>query len=114
MLSASRKEVLGTEKPLNRTHQLFSSYIMSESMDSMFSCEDIIVETVSSTKVIQKGNIAPIASSKQTEDITMKTDRKQRNADISDIIYLVRRERNMTFSSYNNTVKRKLTRRSSS
>ena len=55
-------------------------------MDSMFYHEDIIVETVSSTKIIEKGNIAPaIASSKQTEDITTKKGRKRRNTDISDI-----------------------------
>ena len=49
---------------------------MSESMDTMIFHEDIIVETVYSTKVIEKDNIAPpIASSKQTEDITTKKDR---------------------------------------
>ena len=59
---------------------------MFESMDSMFHHEDIIVDTISSTKVIEKGKIAPsIASSKQTEDITTKKGRKRRNADISDI-----------------------------
>ena len=59
---------------------------MSESMDSTFYHEDIIVETISSIKRIEKGNIAhPIASSKQTEDITTKKGRKRRNADISDI-----------------------------
>ena len=46
---------------------------MSESRDTMIFHEDIIAETFSSTKVIKKGNIAPpIASSKQTEDITTK------------------------------------------
>ena len=46
---------------------------MSESMDSMFSHEDIIVETVSSTKVIEKGDISPpIPFSKQTEHRTTK------------------------------------------
>ena len=59
---------------------------MSESMDSMFYHEDIIVESVSSTKRIEKGNIAsPITFSKQTEDITTKKDRKRRNTNISDI-----------------------------
>ena len=59
---------------------------MSESMDTMIFHEDIIVESVSSTKRIEKGNIAPpIASSKQTEDITTKKDRKRRNTNISDI-----------------------------
>ena len=59
---------------------------MSESMDTMIFHEDIIVETASSTKRIEKGNIAPpIASSKQTEDITTKKGRKRRNTDISDI-----------------------------
>ena len=43
---------------------------MSESMDKMILHEDIIVETVSSTKRIEKGNITPpIASWKQTKDI---------------------------------------------
>ena len=56
---------------------------MSESMDTMFSHEDIIVEKVSSTKVIEKGNIEPlIASSKQTEDLTTKMGRKRSNADV--------------------------------
>ena len=51
---------------------------MSESMDTMIFHEDIIVESVSSTKRIEKGNIAPpIASSKQTEDITTKKDLKR-------------------------------------
>ena len=59
---------------------------MSESIDTMIFHEDIIVESVSSTKRIEKGNIAPpIASSKQTEDITTKKDRKRRNTNISDI-----------------------------
>jgi len=59
---------------------------MSESMDTMICHEDIIVETVSSTIVIKKGKIVPpIASSKQTEDITTKKGRKRRNTDISDI-----------------------------
>ena len=50
----------------------------------MFYHEEIIVETVSSTKVIDV--IAPIiASSKQTEDIIKKKGRKRRIADISDI-----------------------------
>ena len=58
---------------------------MSESMDTMIFHEDIILESVSSTKRIEKGNIAPqIASSKQTEDITTKKDRKRRNINISD------------------------------
>jgi hypothetical protein len=55
-------------------------------MDTMIFHEDIIVESVSSTKRIEKGNIAPpIASSKQTEDITTKKDRKRRNTNISDM-----------------------------
>jgi len=59
---------------------------MSESMDTMIFLEDIIVESVFSTKRIEKDNIAPpIASSKQTEDITSKKDRKRRNTNISDI-----------------------------
>ena len=59
---------------------------MSESMDTMIIHEDIIVESVSSTKRIEKGNIAPpIVSSKQTEDKTTKKDRKRRNTNISDI-----------------------------
>ena len=59
---------------------------MSESMDSMFSYDDNIVETVSSLKSIEKDNIALlIASSKQTEYVTTKKGRKRRNADISDI-----------------------------
>jgi len=50
---------------------------MSELMDSMLYHEDIIVETVSSTKCIEKGNIAPpIAYSKQTEDKTTKKGRQ--------------------------------------
>ncbi len=53
---------------------------------SMFHHEDIIAETVSSTKVVEKGNIAPpIASLKQTKDITTKKGWKRRNTDISDI-----------------------------
>jgi len=59
---------------------------MSKSMDTMIFHEDIVVETISSTKRIEKGKIAPpIASSKQTEDITTKNGRKRRNTDISDI-----------------------------
>ena len=61
---------------------------MSESMDSIFSHEDIVVETVLSTKIIEKGNIAlPIASAKQTEDNTSKKGRKRRNTEhhVSDI-----------------------------
>jgi len=55
-------------------------------MDSIFSDEDIIVQTVSSTNSIEKGNIAPpIASSKPTEIITTKNNRKRKNADVSDM-----------------------------
>ena len=46
---------------------------MSKSMDTMIFHEDVLVETVSSTQRIEKGNIAPpIASSKQTKYITKK------------------------------------------
>jgi len=48
---------------------LYHRLSMSESMDTMIFHEDIIVETASSTKRIENGNIAPpMASSKQTED----------------------------------------------
>jgi len=59
---------------------------MSESLDTMISHEDIIIETVSSIKVIEKGDIAPpITSSKQTEDITTNKGLMRRNTDISGI-----------------------------
>ena len=65
-------EVLGTEKPSNQNHQLFSSYIIGNPYPNQWiQKEDIIVETVSSTKIIEMGNIAVlIASSKQAEDNT--------------------------------------------
>ena len=63
---------------------------MSELMDSMFYHNDIILETLSTTKVIEKGNIVPpIASSKQTEDVIRKKGRKRRNTDISAIKFNV-------------------------
>ena len=58
---------------------------MYESIDSIFSHEDIIVETVSFTRIIEKGNITLPIASKQTEDITTKQVQKRRNADGSDI-----------------------------
>jgi len=49
---------------------------MSELMDSIFTHEDIIIETVLSKNIINKGNNSlPIASSKQTEHNTSKKSR---------------------------------------
>ena len=58
---------------------------MYESIDLIFSHEDIVVETVSFTRIIEKGNITLPIASKQTEDITTKQVQKRRNADGSDI-----------------------------
>ena len=57
---------------------------MSESMDTMIFHEDIIIETVSSTKRIEQRATFHLQSSKQTKDITTKKGRKRRNTDISD------------------------------